>query len=106
MPYAFLLDLDGTRYTYAGAGPGGPETLTPLRQRGIPFRCVTNTTSRSRAGLVERLAGQGYRISEAEIITPARAAVEFCRTQRFTRVWPLVPEAALPDLAGLELTQG
>ncbi len=103
MSAAFLFDLDGTLYTDAGPVPGGPEVLASLRAGGIPFRCVTNTTSRSRAGLADRLAGYGYRILEEEIITPARAAVGSCRARGLQRVSPLVPDAALPDLAGLEL---
>ena len=103
MPAGFLFDLDGTLYTDAGPVPGGPEALAALRARGIPFRCVTNTTSRSRAGLTQRLAGYGYRIAEEEIITPARAAVGLCRSRGLRRVSPMVPDAALPDLAGLEL---
>jgi ribonucleotide monophosphatase NagD (HAD superfamily) len=59
-PAAFLLDLDGTLYTDAGPVAGGPETLASFRARGIPFRAVTNTTSRSRFGLVRRLAGFGF----------------------------------------------
>ena len=56
-PAAFLLDLDGTLYTGGAAVPGAPEALARLRSRGVPFRLVTNTTSRSRAMLVERLRG-------------------------------------------------
>jgi HAD superfamily hydrolase (TIGR01458 family) len=106
MPAAFLLDLDGTLYTDAGPVPGGPEALASLRARGIPFRCVTNTTSRSRTGLVERLTGYGYRIVENEIITPVRAAVELCRSRGWGRASALVPDGALPDLEGLELAAG
>ncbi|HXI19661.1 MAG TPA: hypothetical protein VNH46_01165, partial [Gemmatimonadales bacterium] len=69
-PRAFLLDLDGTLYTDVGAVPGGPAAVAALRARGVPFRCVTNTTTRDRAGLAERLARYGYDIAAAEIITP------------------------------------
>jgi len=103
MPVGYLFDLDGTLYTDAGPVAGGPETLASLRAKGTPFRCVTNTTSRSRAGLAERLAGYGYRIAEEEIITPARAAVGSCLARGLRLVSALVPDAALPDLAGLEL---
>ena len=73
-PAAFLLDLDGTLYTDRGAVPGGPATIAGLRQRGIPFRCVTNTTTRSRAGLSARLRELGYDIGAAEILSPVVAA--------------------------------
>ena len=103
MPKAYLLDLDGTLYTDAGAVPGGPATIRRLRELGIPFRCVTNTTSRSRQGLVDRLAGFGYDIAPEEIHTPVNAALTLCREKGVRRVLALVPAAALPDLVGLEL---
>ena len=43
-PAACLFDLDGTLYTEAGPIPGAVEALAELRRRGVPFRCVTNTT--------------------------------------------------------------
>lgn len=104
MPRAFLLDLDGTLYTDLGAIPGGLAAITRLRVAGIPFRCLTNTTTRPRAGLAERLRGYGYDIAPEEILTPARAAVAHCQAHGIRRVLPLLPEPALVDLEGLDLT--
>jgi ribonucleotide monophosphatase NagD (HAD superfamily) len=70
MARAFLLDLDGTLYTDAGAVAGGPAAIARLRTAGVRFRCVTNTTSRARLGLVERLANFGYEIRPEEISLP------------------------------------
>jgi HAD superfamily hydrolase (TIGR01458 family) len=100
---AFLLDLDGTLYTDRGPIAGGPQALSQLRARAIPFRAVTNTTSQARAGLVARLQGYGYDIRSEEILTPVSAAVAYCRALGLRRVLPLVPEAAWSDLVGLDL---
>jgi ribonucleotide monophosphatase NagD (HAD superfamily) len=54
---AFLLDLDGTLYTGDAAIPGAVAAVARLRSRGVPFRLVTNTTTRSRRMLVDRVAG-------------------------------------------------
>ncbi len=105
-PSGYLLDLDGTLYTDAGPIPGGPEAISALRQRGIPFRAVTNTTTRSRAGLVERLSRFGYDISAEEIITPILAAKALCRVRGYGRVVVYVPLAAREDLGGLEVREG
>ena len=102
-PGAFLLDLDGTLYTDQGAVPGGPELLALLRHRAIPFRAVTNTTTRSRARLVERLAGFGYQLAPDEIMTPLLAAATLCRSLGLRRVVAYAPEAAWEDLEGLEV---
>jgi HAD superfamily hydrolase (TIGR01458 family) len=104
MPRGFLLDLDGTLYTDLGAMPGGPAAIARLRSAQVPFRCLTNTTTRSRARLAERLRGYGYDIAPEEILTPARAAVAHCQALGLRKVLPLVPPAALDDLEGLELT--
>jgi HAD superfamily hydrolase (TIGR01458 family) len=103
MPSGFLIDLDGTLYTDAGPVAGGPAALARLRATHIPFRCLTNTTTRSRAGLLDRLLQYGYDIRLEEILTPLSAAVAHCQARGLGRVMPFVPEAALADLVGLEL---
>jgi HAD superfamily hydrolase (TIGR01458 family) len=103
---AFLLDLDGTLYAGGSAVPGAPDTLARLRREGVPFRLVTNTTSRSRSMLVERLEGYGFAIEPGEIFTATLAGAELARTAGYTSVAPFTPEAALEDVAGLDLVGG
>jgi HAD superfamily hydrolase (TIGR01458 family) len=105
-PSAYLIDLDGTLYADGIAVPGAVAALARLRERGIPFRLVTNTTSRSRATLVERLRGLGFQVSPDELFTAPLAAVALARAEGFTRAVPFVPEAAQPDLSPLELRGG
>jgi HAD superfamily hydrolase (TIGR01458 family) len=106
MPAAFLLDLDGTLYTDAGVVAGGPAAMARLRASRIPFRCLTNTTTRPRAGLLERLRQYGYDVLPEEILTPVNAAVAHCQARGLSRVLPFVPDAALADLTGLQLVSG
>jgi HAD superfamily hydrolase (TIGR01458 family) len=103
MTTAYLLDLEGTLYTDRGVVPGGPEAIAALRARGVPFRCVTNTTTRSRAALAARLAGFGYDIPASDILTPVGAAIAHCGAHGLTRVAAYLPQAALEDLTGLDL---
>jgi HAD superfamily hydrolase (TIGR01458 family) len=105
-PPAFLLDLDGTLYSVEGPIPGAPEALARLRRRGIPYRLVTNTTSRSRALLVQRLRGYGFEVSEQEVFTATLAAARVVRDAGYRSVAPFVSEASLADLNGLELLGG
>ncbi len=105
-PAAFLFDLDGTLYVHGEAVPGAAETLAALRRARVPFRFVTNTTSRPRAALVERLGGCGILAAQAEIFTPITAAGALVRRLGKTRVAPFLPEAALVDLEGVELAGG
>ena len=101
--HAFLFDLDGTLYTDAGAVPGAVHLLHTLRTRGVPFRLVTNTTSRPRRKLVERLRGYGFTVEAGEIATPVTAGAEIARSRGFRRIAPFVHEATLEDLEGFEL---
>lgn len=105
-PRAWCFDLDGTLYQGDAAVPGAVETLSRLRRAGIPFRCVSNTTSRSRRGLRDRLARYGLEVAEDEIFTATRAGASWLAAAGCTRVAPFVPTAALDDLAGFTLTGG
>jgi phospholysine phosphohistidine inorganic pyrophosphate phosphatase len=67
---------------------------------------VTNTTSRSRSLLVQRLAGYGLNVSAEEVFTATLAGAQMARQAGYRVVAPFVPEPALADLAGLELCGG
>ena len=105
-PAGFLLDLDGTLYTGDAAIPGTAQALSGLRTRAVPFRLVTNTTSRSRRMLVDRLAGYGLAVAPEEIVTATLAGVELVRAAGYGRVAPFVPAGALEDMEGLTLVGG
>lgn len=100
------MDLDGTLYSDGGAIPGAPEALERLRARRVPLRLVTNTTSRSRAMLVQRLSDYGFKVSAEEVFTATLAAADIARDAGYRCVAPFVPEPALADLGDLELCGG
>ena len=102
----YLLDLDGTLYSGGSAIPGAVQALQNLRRRGVPYRLVTNTTSRSRAMLGERLRGYGFEVSPEEIFTATLAGAGLAQKAGYLRIAPFTPEAALEDMAGLELGGG
>lgn len=105
-PTAYLLDLDGTLYTGGASVPGAVETLGRIRARGVPFRLVTNTTSRSRAMLVERVRSYGFDTQPEEIFTATLAGVTLARQAGYNVVAPFVPEPALDDMRDIELVGG
>ena len=80
--------------------------MTRLRTEQIPFRLVTNTTSRSRALVVQRLAGYGFDVSAEEVFTATLAGVHVAKQAGYRVVAPFVPEQALADMADLELAGG
>lgn len=70
-----LLDIDGVLYVGGEAVEGGRETVAWLRDNHVPFRCVSNTTSRSRRSIAEKLHGYGYDIDANLIFNPPVAAI-------------------------------
>ncbi len=80
--------------------------MARLQKQQIPFRMVTNTTSRSRAMLVQRLTGYGFDVSHEEVFTTTLAGTQLARQAGYRVVAPFVPEPALSDMAGLELRGG
>jgi HAD superfamily hydrolase (TIGR01458 family) len=105
-PAAFLFDLDGTLYVHGVPVPGAADTLSELRRVGVPFRFVTNTTSRPRAALVAQLEECGIDAAPSELFTPITAAAAIAEAEGWRRVAPFLPVASLTDLGGLEVAGG
>jgi phospholysine phosphohistidine inorganic pyrophosphate phosphatase len=105
-PRGYLLDLDGTLYSGDAAIPGAPEALARLRKQELPLRLVTNTTSRSRSMLVERLRNYGFEVDSQEVFTATVAGRELARNAGYQCVAPFLPEPALEDLGDLDLVGG
>lgn len=105
-PAAYLIDLDGTLYAGGAPIPGAVTIIAKLQTRGVPFRLVTNTTSRSRAMLVRRLADYGFQVEAHELFTATLAGAELARARGYDAIAPFVPLPALEDLAGFDLAGG
>ena len=72
----------------------------------MPFRLVTNTTSRSRAALVDRLTGYGFDARAEEVFTATLSGVSLLRAAGITRSRRSSPPGALEDMSGLALSGG
>jgi ribonucleotide monophosphatase NagD (HAD superfamily) len=67
---ALLIDLDGVIYQHEALVPGAPDTLAWVRAHAISHAFVTNTTSRPRRALVEKLARFGVPAREEQTRAP------------------------------------
>jgi HAD superfamily hydrolase (TIGR01450 family) len=74
---ALLFDLDGVLYQSDRVIDGAVETLRWFEQRGIPYLFVTNTSSKPRSALVDRLSSMGLSVSAEQIFTPPVAAYDY-----------------------------
>ena len=96
-----LIDLDGVLYVEDEAVPGAAEAVATLRDRGLPLRFVTNTTSRSKRQTLERLERLGFRVPAEELVTPAALARERCLERGHERVALVMNEDVKEDFEGL-----
>ena len=99
---ALLLDLDGVLYVEDEPVAGAREAVAQLRERGLALRFVTNTTSRPRDAILERLHRLGFEVGPDELSTPAALAVDRCSTQGHRRAMLLVRDDVKQDFAGVE----
>ncbi|MEZ4495441.1 MAG: hypothetical protein R2845_01380 [Thermomicrobiales bacterium] len=69
----FIFDIDGVLHVAWQPIPGAPAFFAGLRDRGIPFRMLTNSTVSTRATLASRLLRSlGFDIPEDAIQNAAR----------------------------------
>ncbi|MCD2442300.1 TIGR01458 family HAD-type hydrolase [Agromyces sp. SYSU K20354] len=98
-----LLDLDGVVYVGEAAVPGAAEALAWLEREGVPYRYVTNTSSRPRSSLVAKLRGFAIVANTDDILTPAVVAARWMRREHLARPALFVPEATATEFAGFHL---
>ncbi|MBN2873337.1 MAG: HAD hydrolase-like protein [Halothiobacillaceae bacterium] len=96
---AILFDMDGVLYVGDRPTDGAAETLAWCRRHAIPFRFVTNTTSRPRTALVDKLDAMGIEARADEIITPPVAARQWLSRHVDGPVGLFVPEATRAEFA-------
>lgn len=101
-----LLDVDGTLLDGIRAIPGAGAAIDRLRRAEIPFRLVTNTTRKPRTAIARTLHEVGIDVGPEEILVPASLAGRLIRDSGRLNVMPLVREACLEDLAGLQVGEG
>jgi HAD superfamily hydrolase (TIGR01458 family) len=100
-----LLDIDGVLAVSWEPLPGAIETLGWLRDHGVPFRLITNTTTHTTADLAGTLRGAGFDVQAGEIVTAVVATATYLReTHPGGRVFLLSDGDARGDMEGIEFT--
>lgn len=100
--HALLIDLDGVIYQGGQLIEGALEALDWIRARQIPHLFVTNTTSRSRAALLEKFEDLGFSARLDEVLTPVVAANQWLAQQQIRKAALFVPAATQQDFGGIE----
>jgi HAD superfamily hydrolase (TIGR01458 family) len=100
----FLLDIDGVLSVSWEPIDGAIDTLTWLRDHGVPFRLITNTTTHSREALAGTLRVAGFSVDADDIITAVVATAAYLRAEHAdARVFLLSDGDARDDMDGITL---
>jgi HAD superfamily hydrolase (TIGR01458 family) len=101
---AVLIDIDGVLTVSWEALPGAVAALRAVRDAGLPFSLITNTTSRNRASIATALADAGFAVSAEDVLTAPSAAAAYLREHHpDARCMLLNSGDIAEDLAGIEL---
>ncbi|MGI9498973.1 MAG: TIGR01458 family HAD-type hydrolase [Geminicoccaceae bacterium] len=90
-----LLDLEGVLYEDDTPISGVADAMGALAASGLEIRYLTNTTTRPRQAIVDRLTGMGFDLAAEHVFTPCIAAGRLLRRKNLTRIHL----AAAPELA-------
>lgn len=101
-PQGLLLDMDGVFYVGDTLLTGARETLLSLREQAIPFRFITNTTTRSPASLLKKLHTLGLPAEEDELFTAITATREYLQRRGRPTCHFLVRDAIRPCFSEFE----
>lgn len=99
---AVLFDIDGVLLQQGVAIAGAQETLAWLQQNSVPFRCITNTTSRDPAQIAAELQAQGLAISAECIFNPAHTAAVWLQQEGIRHLELLVPDGIRAAFAAFD----
>jgi len=97
-----LFDLDGTIYQGNELIEGAAATLDWLRQQEFPFCFVTNTTSKPRQVVVEKLGRLGIDVPVDSIFTAPAVAYRYLLEHDLRRCYFLLKPTLLADFKGIE----
>jgi HAD superfamily hydrolase (TIGR01458 family) len=99
-----LLDIDGVLAISWEALPGAVGGMRRLRDQGIPFRLITNTTTKTRSDLAGTLKEAGFDVVGEDIVTAVVATAAYLgNAHPGAGVFVLSDGDASEDLAGVEL---
>ncbi|MDF1823775.1 MAG: TIGR01458 family HAD-type hydrolase [Verrucomicrobiales bacterium] len=89
---AIFFDLSGVLYEGSRVIPGAAETIEEARSRGLQIRFVTNTATKTREDILDKLGRLGITAEPNELFTAPAAAAEYLKAHQL-RPYCLVHES-------------
>lgn len=102
---AVLCDLDGTIFFKGNAIDGAKDTIEYLKEKGIVFRFLTNTDSKSPRAMLKQTNSYGFNLSLDEIHTSVSASVKFMKGKSGKSFYPLVSNNILAEYEGMNVRE-
>ena len=99
---AILFDLDGVLYTGKTAIDGAVDAIDWCINEKIPHLFLTNTSSRPRTALVDKLTNLGIKSKPDDFITPALAASQWLAENINGKIALFIPEATRSEFSIFE----
>ncbi len=100
---AVLIDLDGVIYDSKSVYPGAVDTINWLAQHKIPYLYVTNTTSKPRQTIVDKMTGYGIEVKAEKILTPLMVAQDWLRNEYVQPIALFLPENSKTEFTDFEI---
>ncbi|MDQ7038785.1 MAG: HAD-IIA family hydrolase [Aquificota bacterium] len=84
-----LIDMDGvlTKDKEFNPFPYAPTFIRNLKERGVPFRVVSNNSTRSPKAIVDLLKGKGFDLDYSDLITPVAVLPNYLRERGVRKVF-------------------
>jgi len=101
---AILFDLDGVLYEGNNPIDGAADAVNWFYQNNIPHLFLTNTTSKSRLELVNKLADFGINSKIEDFLTPPVAARQWLQANNLNNISLFVPETTKEEFSDFNLT--
>ncbi len=96
----FLLDLDGVLYIIDKPIEGAQETLKKLKEK-YPVRFITNTTTKPRKVVYQKLVQMGFDVKEEEIFSALEATKQFLK-EKDAGAFLILTDLALEDMKDIK----
>jgi len=96
-----LADQDGVWFVDHEPVPGAIEALARIRERDLPLRIISNTTTRTSDELAAKMCAMGMHVDAREVISPPRVAAQMLRMRKVQTARLVVADAIRSEFNGL-----
>ena len=93
-----LIDIDGTLFIKGEIPKKNLEILNRLNQKNIPYLLLSNTTSKSKADIIEKFSGSNIKLKEKSVFTALESIKTFLESKK-GGAFLLLSEAAKKELS-------